>query len=119
MQRRPTKNTRGPNSEEKAFQGWIKKQCCIWCGSNSGSIVDHVKGATFKHNKVLIGHWFVLPDREVCDYKKTVEGKKLGDYASKWNLLHGEYQVETGSFAPSDVYMAIHQWGGTWQNGGL
>lgn len=117
MQRRPTKNTRGPSSEEKAFQGWVKQQPCIWCGSNSGSIVDHVKGATFKHNKVLIGHWFVLPNCEACDYKKTVEGKKLGDYAGAWYSLSIAYQKDTGLMAPEEVQNSIESWGGTWQNG--
>lgn len=117
MQRRATKNTRGPDAEEKRFQGWVKEQPCCWCGSESGSIVDHVKGATFKHNKELIGHWFVLPNCEVCDKRKTIEGKKLGDYAKKWEMLQSVYIAETDSYVPVDVWRAIRGWGGTWQNG--
>lgn len=116
MQRKATKNTRGPNADEKAFQGWVKHQPCCWCGNESGSIVDHVKGSTFKHNKELIGHWFVLPNCETCDHKKTVEGKKLGDYAVKWELLQSVYEAETDRNVPIDVWRAIRGWGSTWQN---
>jgi hypothetical protein len=119
MQRKPTKNTRGPNTEEKTFQGWVKRQPCIWCGSESGSVVDHVKGSTFKHNKTLIGHWFVLPNCEVCDHKKTIEGKKLGDYVTAWIFLSHKYEGVRGISAPSYVWEAIESWGGTWQNGRL
>lgn len=117
MQRKPTKNTRGPNAEEKAFQGWVKQQPCIWCGSDSGSIVDHIKGSTFKHNKVLIGHFFCLPNCEACDHKKTIEGKKLGDYAKKWRVLEALHEIDGFKGAPDDVWEAIRSWGGTWQNG--
>lgn len=117
MQRKPTKNTRGPNAAEKAFQGWVKIQPCVWCGSESGSIVDHCRGATFKHNKVLIGHWFVLPNCECCDYKKTIQGKKLGDYAAAWYSLVLAYQKDTGLMPPEEVQYSIESWGRTWQNG--
>lgn len=119
MQRKPTKNTRGPNAEEKRFQGWVKQQPCCWCGSESGSIVDHVMGSTFRHNKTLIGHLFVLPNCAECDYKKTELGQKLGDYSYKWITLQADYEHDRGAFAPSDAWAAIEQWGGTWQNGRL
>jgi len=76
--------------------------------------VDHVKGATFRHNKTLIGHWFVLPDCEICDHKKTIEGKKLGDYAGAWCELMSKYGGEN---APDSVWMSIISWGKSWQNG--
>ena len=117
MQRKPTKNTRGPNAAEKRFQGWVKQQSCCWCGSESGSIVDHVKGATFRHNKTLIGHWFVLPNCAICDDKKTREGKKLGDYSKQWAILSGRYIYEKCEDIPDDITHSIFDWGSTWQNG--
>ena len=119
MQRKPTKNTRGPNADEKRFQSYVKHSDCCWCGSDAGSIVDHVKGSCFKHNKVLIGPWLVLPNCETCDYKKTIEGKKLGDYAAKWAKLHFEYCESGLGMAPIEVVKAIDSWGETWQNGRL
>lgn len=114
MMRKPTKNTRGVSSEEKVFQGWVKYQPCIWCGCESGSIVDHVKGSTFKHEKVLIGHWFVLPNCQSCDYKKTVEGQRLGDYSGAWSKLIKAYPGS--GRIPINVEAAICSWGMSWQN---
>lgn len=118
MQRKPTRNTRGPNAYEKHFQSWVKDQPCIWCGDDGGVIVDHVKGATFKNNKVLIGHWFCLPNCETCDYKKTIEGKKLGDYAKAWDEVQSRYIHNTGECAPEEVRLSVFHWGRSWQNGG-
>ena len=78
MQRKPTKNTRGPNAEEKRFAAYTKGSDCIACGAEGPSIVDHVAGATYKHNKVLIGHWFLIPLCVECDTIKTQgSGKAL------------------------------------------
>lgn len=121
MQSKASKNRygRNANAQEKAFQSYVKHHCCVWCGSESGSIVDHVIGAKKGHNKVHIGHWFVLPSCETCDYKKTIEGKKLGDYAEKWFDLMLEYRQKGGSPASNDVFESIQSWGETWQNGRL
>jgi len=121
MQSKPSKNRNGrsANAQEKAFQGWVKHQPCVWCDSESGSIVDHVVGAKTGHNKVHIGHWFALPNCEVCDHKKTIEGKKLGDYADKWCGLLNRYHEEFGVLCPIEVFAAVTDWGGTWQNGRL
>lgn len=110
MQRKPTKNTRGPNADEKRFQGWLKIQDCVWCGNPGPSIVDHARGATFKHNKVLIGHWFCLPDCITCDHEKTVGGKRQGNEAQAWLSMHEAYSAETGRSAPLDVLLAIEDW---------
>lgn len=114
MQRKPTKNTRGPNAKEKRFQGWIKECVCTWCSTPGPGIVDHVKGSTYKHNKVLIGHWFVLPNCPTCDHKKTIKGKKLGDYARAWlfevELYPNKHEV------PLEVIEAIKDWGDGWEN---
>lgn len=119
MQSKPSKNRNGrsANTQEKAFQGWVKYQPCVWCSSESGSIVDHVVGAKTGHNKVHIGHWLVLSNCEVCDKKKTIDGKKLGDYAAKWHELAMRYEVERMLCIPDDVIESILDWGGTWQNG--
>lgn len=110
MQRKPTKNTRGPNAEEKRFQGWLKVQDCVWCGYPGPSIVDHARGATFKHNKVLVGHWFCLPVCVVCDHEKTIGGKRQGNESQAWSGVELEYQFETGMTAPDDVATAIEDW---------
>ena len=60
MQRKATKNTRGPSAEEKRFQGWLKEQPCAITGE-IGVHVHHCVGSSYKHNKELIGHWFCIP----------------------------------------------------------
>ncbi len=97
MQRKATKNTRGPNAIEKAFQGWLKEQPCAYCGKPGPSIVDHARGATFRHNKELVGHAFCTSKCEQCDSYKTngshnkhfemtgkVESIAWYDQASEW-----------------------------------
>ena len=111
MQRKPTKNARGPNADEKRFQAWLKDHCCAWCYAEGPSIVDHCRGATFKHNKVLIGHFFCLPQCVVCDTKKTIHGKRLGSESEAWVALEAEWQVGGGRGAPDDVFESIEDWG--------
>jgi len=104
MQRKATRQSRGPNAAEKRFQGYLKEHDCIWCGNSGPSIVDHCRGSTFKHNKTLIGHWFCLPACVECDIKKTIHGKRLGNEAVKWwEVFSWDYQVE----CPAEVIDSI------------
>lgn len=100
MQRKATKNTRGANAEEKRFMAWTKEQPCINCDNPPPSIVDHVHGSCFKHNKVLIGHWFVIPLCIECDTVKTIGScrgfiNRFGSLAALWLK-----SVERSSFEP-------------------
>lgn len=110
MQRKATKQTRGPNAAEKRFQGWLKDHSCVWCGNPGPGIVDHAKGATFRHNKTLVGHWFCLPVCYECDKKKTVGGQRHGNEAQAWIELECEYAMETGDGAAYEVISAIKDW---------
>lgn len=108
MQRRTSKNRngRGPNAAEKAFQGWLKEQSCVWCGNDGPSIVDHCKGATFSHNKVHIGHWFCIPQCVECDTQKTVHGRRQGNESASWQMMVLQYPEEV----PWDVWNSIQDW---------
>jgi len=110
VQRKATKQTRGPNAAEKRFQGWLKEHSCVWCGNPGPGIVDHAKGATFRHNKTLIGHWFCLPVCYECDQKKTIGGKRQGNEAQAWLDLEFEYQMKGLGEAPCEVRLAIGDW---------
>lgn len=68
------------------------------------------RGATFKHRKVLVGHWFCLPDCTACDHEKTVGGKRQGNEAIAWLRMQEAYSAETGHSAPLDVLLAIEDW---------
>lgn len=114
MQRNPTKNTRGPNVHEKKFQRWLKEQPCIVSGKAGPSIVHHCEGATFKHNKVLIGHWFCIPlCKRVDDFITFGNRKKFREMfetqSSLWNIVYEKY--DQASVIPIEVYCAIIDWG--------
>src|SRR5690606_16843903 len=102
MQRKPTKNTRGPNAEEKRYIAWIKEgNYCVACGSEEPVIAHHCEGSTFKNNKVLVGHWFVIGLCEFCDNIITKGNRKtfrehFGPQSLLWNDSIGMYFDETG-----------------------
>ena len=111
MNRKPTSNTRGPNSDEKRFHAITKESDCIVCGCEGPSIVHHCEGSTFKHNKVLIGHWFVVPLCLNCDDVITQGSRKafrfrFGAQSDYWNW----HFKMTGVLAPADVYNAVMDW---------
>jgi hypothetical protein len=111
MNRKPTKNTRGANSQEILFRGWVKEQTCICCG-NWGVVAHHCMGATYKHNKTLIGHWFILPLCQFCDDVVTHGSRRkfkqtFGLQSVLWIKVINRYTEETGIEPPFEVYQAI------------
>ena len=113
MQRKPTKNTRGPSAKEKRFISWVKEQPCIQCG-RIGVIADHMYGATFRHNRVLVGMWALLPLCETCDSVKTNGSHRT--YLARF----GETQAQSFKrlledcpsklMPPDDVKLSIEDW---------
>lgn len=117
MQRKPTKNTRGPNAEEKRFQAWLKGQPCCVTGKPGPSIVHHCEGATFKHNKVLIGHWFCIPlCQEVDDVVTFGSRRKFRElYGPQYQYaMHKIYEYEVKEnclrVCPVEVMSSILDW---------
>lgn len=113
MQRRPTKNTRGPNFDEKAFQAWLKNHSCCGCGAPAPSIVDHCEGSTFKHNKVLVGHWFCIPLCASCDRIKTLGNHNWQREHFGWTnsvMWLGLVNQYTGNQPPIEVVESIRSW---------
>lgn len=114
MQRKATKQSPAANAEQKRFMAWVKEQPCVECGGHS-VIVDHMYGATFRHNKVRIGNWALLPLCPACDAVKThgshntykqVFGRTQ---AEAWSSLID--MTEWFSDIPDDVYASIRDWG--------
>ena len=111
MQRKATRQTRGPNAEEKRFHAYTKESDCICCGNPGPSIVHHAEGATMKHNKVLIGHWFVLPLCLACDDVITQGSRKafrerFGTQSELWR----KHVFTNAVTPPEDVMIAILDW---------
>ena len=117
MQRRATKNTRMGNSEEKRFHAFTKESDCIVCGNPAPSIVHHCMGSTYKHNKQLIGHWFVIPLCQMCDDVVTHGSRRKfkdefdlqGDY---WQKHHANYAFQNINYiAPLEIIESIRDCG--------
>lgn len=115
MRRKATKNTRAANKQEKSFLKWVKDQPCIECGDEP-VIVEHCYGSTFKHNKVLIGMWALLPLCETCDSVKTQGSHNAyreafgRTQAEAWRQLVVN-SIEWEIKVPEDVFNAILDWG--------
>jgi len=115
MQRKPTKKTRGPNAQEKAYQGWTKERLCCVCG-NYGVVVHHCEGSTFKlkvmFETVLLGHWFCLPLCAHCDDVITNGSRRsfrerFGLQSKFWAKEMDQYANETGIKPPENVISGI------------
>ncbi len=116
MNRKPTRQSRSANAEEKRFQSYTKDADCICCGKPGPSIIDHCMGSSFKikHNlqSVLVGHWLVLPLCLDCDKITTSGSKRAFREAFGSQSVLWARHVENSRFRPSDeVLNAIREWG--------
>ena len=114
----PTKTTRGPNAKEKRYVKWIKEEklTCDCCKRMAPLIGHHCEGATFKHNKVLVGHWFVLGLCERCDEVVTLGSRRsfrehFRPQAEIWLEAIQDYQLVNGFEVPEEVIESIRDWG--------
>ena len=111
MQRPRSKKTRHANAAEKRFHAYTKEADCIVCGQIGPSIVHHCKGSTFKHNKTLIGHMFVIPLCPMCDELPTKHSlarfiQEVGPQATLWK----KHIKNSGHPYHIDVYVAIEDY---------
>lgn len=116
MQRKPTRQSRGANADEKRFMAYTKESSCIACGNPGPSIVDHCMGSSFKikHNlqTVLVGHWLIIPLCLDCDSITTRGSRRafreeFGPQSTLW-MRH----CDSGPLdPPGEVRAAIEAWG--------
>lgn len=113
MQRRATKNTRGPNATEKRLMEWVKAQPCCICHQPGPSIADHMYGSTFRHNKVLIGMLALLPYCPTCDQVKTRGSHRahLQEFGKTQAQLWLEQLPRLPVMVPPEAVEAIKDWG--------
>jgi len=113
MQRKATRQSRAANAAEKRHMQWIKERCiCAACSCAALVINHHCMGSTFRNNKILVGHWFVLGLCQSCDNLVTRGSKRalteaFGPQSEMW-LKQAEHYPEE---IPLDVIQAIAQWG--------
>jgi len=116
MMRKSTAQSRGPNAAEKAHMAWVKHNgdFCSACQWPAILIVHHCEGATFRHNKILIGHWFVLGLCQECDDVVTHGSRrafreKFGPQSELWLRQFERYPFKTE--CTLEVQAAIKDWG--------
>lgn len=111
MQRPSTKQSRGINSAEKRHLVWIKERgICAACDNCNGVIAHHMYGSSFKHNKVLIGHWAIIGLCQQCDDIVTIGSRKrftnmYGAQSELWLKQFNEYPDKDE--CPQEVIDAI------------
>jgi hypothetical protein len=82
LRRKATRQSRAANEAEKAWMRKVKEMPCCVCGMPGPSIVDHIYGSTFRIvlrsslERVLCGHWFVVPHCPDCDEIKTLGSRR-------------------------------------------
>lgn len=114
MQKPNSKKSVAKTAKQKAWHGWLKQQPCSFCGSHSGSIVDHCKGSTFINDKVRIGEEFCNSKCQICDDIVTLGARKnlfekFGFTDSDATLQQmKQYEVETGITFSDDILNSIH-----------
>ncbi len=114
MQCKATRQSRGINAAEKRHIGWIKEsgECATGCG-RYGVIAHHCEGATFKHNKIHVGHWFVIGLCESCDALITLASRRLfcqQHGPQSWLWLQQLARYPNRHECPSEVIEAITAW---------
>ena len=88
------------------------------CNHPAPSIVHHCEGSTFKHNKVLVGHWFCIPLCLNCDNVITRGSRRsfrnaFGPQSKLWIGKVCDYQEAKmySEHIPDEVIQAIGDWG--------
>lgn len=117
MQRKATKQSRGPNTAERQYMTWLKERCiCAACGDHGPVINHHCEGSTCKTRvgavRVHIGHAFVIGLCQSCDDIVTHGGRKafrqwFGPQSMLWLA---QYESSPVRF-PAEVVDGIAQWG--------
>ena len=113
MMKPNSKKNRAKNAKEKAWQGWLKLQNCSFCNASGPSIVDHIKGSTFKNQGRMIGEIFCNSKCLECDTKVTLGARRK--FHEECNMTDSDatldqlnrYHKETGIFFPTDDLNAI------------
>jgi len=97
MQRKATKQSRGANAAEKRHMGWIKdRMICAACKQFGMVFNHHCEGATFRNNKILVGHLFVIGLCQSCDNIITRGSRKsfrdsFGSQSGLWLEQFNDY----------------------------
>lgn len=100
MMRLATRQSRGPDAAEKRHLKWIKERCiCAACGNPGPVIAHHCEGSTFKINKVMLGHIFIIGLCQCCDNIVTRQSRRafreiFGPQSALWFMQLQSYPLK-------------------------
>ncbi len=114
MNRKPTRQSRAANASEKRYHAWAKDQPCACCGSLSGSILDHWSGSSRKlysgTERVMVGHWLVVPLCQECDDIKTRgNSRAFAEAFGSWLEVWTGFIIGSPEQPPENVFSAVAQ----------
>ena len=97
-----------PNKAELTWREIVRSHGCVLDMGNPVQI-HHVVGRTAKHNRVDIGHWFILPvseqaHREIERFPKDEQKLYFRDICTWHQRVFGELPFG------ADVLLAIWDW---------
>jgi hypothetical protein len=100
MQRKITRQSRGQDASEKRYANWVKNRgVCAACGNDFPLILHHCEGSAFKHNKIMLGHIFILGICQCCDNIITRGSRRafrdaFGNQCDLWFKQLQEYPLK-------------------------
>jgi hypothetical protein len=99
-----------PNAAEERWREAVRELGS--CVTGAPALIHHCVGRTAKHNKVEIGHWWILPltEREHAwihahPNRKETERQLFEQTLRDYEAMHSE-----GPPVPDDVLQAIRDW---------
>lgn len=78
-----------PNAEQKRWREIVRQQGSVITGRDA--VIHHAVGRTAKHNKVKIGHWWLLPLAD-DEHKDLHNGATFG-YESRKEFEKAEFSL--------------------------
>jgi hypothetical protein len=88
------------NAPNAAQKRWMRAVADYGCAVTADSMVQihHVKGATFRHNKVKIGHWYILP---LCERLHDIKSNDT------FNVTHNKTAFESRYGKQVDLFLGM------------
>ena len=108
-----------PTAEQKRWREKVRAIGCIACGERMGTEIHHCAGRTAKHNKIAIGHWWILPLCHGCHVLLTEGPDRLAEarfgftFVGRWDLeklLYADLMTHFRDDVPLDVLNSIYDY---------
>ena len=79
-----------PTAAMRKWQDDVRQFGCVATGADPAHCqLHHVHGATYKHNKVLIGPWFILPLHHKLHDIRSNDPRNVTNFPAAFTLKYG------------------------------